>query len=118
MIFGVAGLAYLIPNNATIHPYVLVGVGVARYTREVSFTVGGTDVTSTIGQYGVVLGSDLSGFTTKPMLTAGGGVAWTVRERPSSSTLSSAMAGFGHRQGYQCQPRRNRSRRSVLTGHA
>jgi hypothetical protein len=75
--FGVVGVKYLIPYDAEIQPYVLGGMGIARYTRDVSFTVGGTDVTSNISQYGVVLGSDLSGSMTKPMLTAGGGVAWT-----------------------------------------
>jgi hypothetical protein len=77
--FGVAGVKYLIPYNSTLEPYVLGGFGIARYTRDVSFTVGGTDVTSNLAQYGVSLGSDLAGSTTKPMLTAGGGVAWTVR---------------------------------------
>lgn len=76
--FGVAGVAYLIPYDGVLQPYVLGGFGIARYTRDVSFTVGGTDVTSNIGDYGVVLGSDLSGSTTKPMVTAGGGAAWTV----------------------------------------
>jgi hypothetical protein len=77
--FGVAGIKYLIPYNATIEPYVLGGFGIARYTRDVHFTVGGTDVTSNLAPYGITLGSDLAGSTTKPMLTAGGGVAWTVK---------------------------------------
>jgi len=76
---GVAGVKYLIPYNATFEPYVLGGFGIARYTRDVHFTVGGTDVTSNLAPYGVALGSDLAGSTTKPMLTAGGGVAWTVK---------------------------------------
>jgi hypothetical protein len=77
--FGVVGLKYLIPYDDAIQPYLLGGFGIARYSRDVSFTVGGTDVTETIAQYGVVLGSDLSGSATKPMVTAGGGVVWTVR---------------------------------------
>jgi hypothetical protein len=77
--FGVAGIKYLIPYDESIQPYVLGGFGIARYTRDVTFTVGGTDVTSTIAQYGVTLGSDLAGSTVRPMLSAGGGVAWTVK---------------------------------------
>ena len=114
--FGVAGLAYLIPYDAAIHPYVLAGFGVARYTRDVSFTVGGTDVTSTIGDYGVVLGSDLSGSTTKPMLTAGGGVAWTVQSAIRRRLSVPLRPDLCHRQGHQCQPRRDRSRHSILMG--
>ena len=77
--FGVAGIKYLIPYDERIQPYVLGGFGLARYTRDVSFIVGGTDVTTTLSQYGVTLGSDLAGSTTSPMLSAGGGVAWTVK---------------------------------------
>jgi opacity protein-like surface antigen len=77
--FGLAGIKYLIPYTATIEPYVLGGFGIARYTRDVHFTVGGTDVTSNLAPYGVTLGADLAGSTTKPMLTAGGGVVWTVK---------------------------------------
>jgi opacity protein-like surface antigen len=77
--FGVAGLAYIIPVESVFQPYVLGGFGFARYTRDISFTVGGTDVTANIGDYGIALGADLAGSYTKPMLTAGGGVAWTFR---------------------------------------
>ena len=59
-----------------IEPYLAGGVGAARVKRDVSFTVAGNDVTSTIGQLGVTLGTDLSGSETKPMLTLGGGIAW------------------------------------------
>jgi opacity protein-like surface antigen len=76
--FGVAGLKYLIPVRSKAEPYVMGGIGVARYTHDVRFLVGGTDVTANLAQYGVVLGSDLSGDFTKPMLTLGGGVAWPV----------------------------------------
>jgi opacity protein-like surface antigen len=79
--FGVAGLRYLIPISSNWQPYVLGGFGVARYTRDVRFLVGGTDVTGNLAQYGVVLGSDLSGAYTKPMLSLGLGVAWPAWER-------------------------------------
>jgi hypothetical protein len=77
--FGVAGLAYIIPVESVFQPYVLGGFGLARYTHDVTFTVGGSDVTANIGDYGIVLGNDLAGSYTKPMITAGGGVAWTFR---------------------------------------
>jgi hypothetical protein len=44
----------------------------------VTFTVGGTDVTTNLQQYGAVLGTDLSGSFTKPMLTLGAGIAYPV----------------------------------------
>lgn len=34
-----------------------------------------------MGQFGAVLGSDLSGTENKPMLTIGGGVAWLAWQR-------------------------------------
>jgi opacity protein-like surface antigen len=76
--FGAIGIKYLIPYSDSIQPYVLGGVGLARYTRDVHFTVGGTDVTDRLGPYGVTLGADLAGSTTRPLITAGGGLAWTV----------------------------------------
>lgn len=75
--FGVAGVRYGVPLATTaLEPYVIGGAGVARVKRDVSFSVAGNDVTSTIDQFGVVLGTDLSGSETKPMLSIGGGIAW------------------------------------------
>ena len=79
--FGVAGLKYLIAVSSNLQPYVLGGFGVARYTKDVRFLVGGTDVTGNVAQYGVVLGSDLSGAFTRPMLTLGLGVTWPAWQR-------------------------------------
>lgn len=79
--FGVAGLRY---GRAigSVEPYVLGGAGVGRVKRDVAFRVGGTDVTSNLQtQYGVTLGSDLSGDETKAMITLGGGVAWGPWQR-------------------------------------
>src|SRR5258706_533020 len=50
--------------------------GVASAQQDVVFTVGGADVTSTLPQLGVTLGSDLSGTFTKPMVVVGGGAMW------------------------------------------
>jgi hypothetical protein len=76
--FGVAGVQYLFPTNSpSVTPYVMAGGGVAQVKKAVTFAVGGTDVTSTIGQLGVVLGTDLSGSAISPMIDFGGGVAWS-----------------------------------------
>jgi opacity protein-like surface antigen len=76
--FGLAGLRFLMGSSGSVQPYLLGGAGIARMKKEVAFTVNGSDVTNSIQQFGVVLGTDLSGSETKPMLTVGGGVAWTV----------------------------------------
>jgi hypothetical protein len=86
--FGVLGVRYGLPSAArNLEPYVLVGGGMARVERNVTFTLANTDVTSTIAQYSVVLGSDLAGSNTQGMLTLGGGGAWPG-ERPSEPTTS------------------------------
>ena len=75
--FGVAGLKFVVPTTGSIRPYVLGGGGMASVKQDVTFTVGGSDVTSTLAsQYGVQLGSDLSGTFTKPMVVAGAGAMW------------------------------------------
>jgi opacity protein-like surface antigen len=72
--FGVAGLKILVPTGGMVHPYALAGAGIANVRQDVSFAVGGTDVTSSLPtQFGVTLGTDLSGSFTKPMFVAGGG---------------------------------------------
>jgi hypothetical protein len=77
--FFAAGAKYLFPvAGSKAVPYVLGGFGLAKLTRDVTFTVGGTDVTSNLQQFNIVLGTDLSGTSTKPMLTFGGGVTYPV----------------------------------------
>jgi opacity protein-like surface antigen len=77
--FGAAGVKLIIPMDSRLRPYVLGGAGLASVKQDVAFTVGGTDVTSNLPtQYGVQLGSDLSGSFTKPMIVAGAGAMWPV----------------------------------------
>jgi opacity protein-like surface antigen len=77
VVFGTGGLKYIFYTNAEkLEPYVLLGFGVARVTKDVHFYVGGADVTSSLDQYRVILGSDLSGEETDPMLEVGGGLYW------------------------------------------
>jgi opacity protein-like surface antigen len=79
--FGLAGIRYLIPASAKVEPYVLAGGGVAQVKKDVTFSVAGSDVTGSLAQYGVVLGTDLSGSETRPMLTVGVGVVWPAWQR-------------------------------------
>jgi opacity protein-like surface antigen len=65
----------------------------------VRFLVGGTDVTANLAQYGVVLGSDLSGTFTKPMLTLGGGVAWPFGQRVTADLQYRFGRIFADNQG-------------------
>jgi opacity protein-like surface antigen len=77
--FGAAGIKLIIPASGRVQPYVMAGGGVAKVKQNVTFSVGGTDVTGNLTPYGVVLGSDLSGTFTKPMVVVGVGVivpAW------------------------------------------
>jgi opacity protein-like surface antigen len=81
-VFAAGGVKYIMPvAGSKARPYVLGGFGMAKVKRDVAFTVGGSDVTSTLSQYGIVLGTDLSGDFTKPMFVAGGGVTWPVWQR-------------------------------------
>jgi len=80
--FGAAGVKYLVPVNGTkLQPYVMGGIGIAKVRNDVKFSVNGTDVTATLPQLGVQLGTDLSGDFTKALLTVGGGVAVPVWQR-------------------------------------
>ncbi len=51
-----AGVRYPLTMGTKVQPYVLGGAGIARITKDVHFTVAGTDVTSNLTQYGVTLG--------------------------------------------------------------
>jgi opacity protein-like surface antigen len=62
-------------------PYGLLGVGAAGVRTTTNFSIAGTDVTSQVGQYGAVLGNDLSGTVTKTFLTVGLGTNATLGRR-------------------------------------
>jgi opacity protein-like surface antigen len=81
--YGDAGIVYRLRKaSPRFHPYALVGVGAARVTNDVTFSVGGTDVTgSLLDEYGVQLGSDLAGSYTKVFVTAGAGTHITLTGR-------------------------------------
>ena len=60
-------------------PYVNFGLGGARVKHEPTFTLGGTDVTGALDQYGVKLGADLTATEKKAAITGGAGVLIPVR---------------------------------------
>ena len=68
-----AGLKYRLAPRGMWRPYGLIGLGAARVTTDTHFSVNGTDVTGQLDQFGVQLGSDLSGSVTKFFLTVGVG---------------------------------------------
>ena len=60
-----------------VHPYAMLGLGVAQVTAETVITVNGAPVTSDT----VTFGSDLNGTTRKLLFTLGGGVNVPFHER-------------------------------------
>jgi opacity protein-like surface antigen len=76
--FGAAGVKYYPPVQSPVQPYVMGGLGLAKVEQNFRVTIGATDVTGTLDQYGVTLGTDLSGDFTKLLLVLGGGVTYSV----------------------------------------
>ena len=76
------GAKYRFPKEyGKWRPYALLGVGTASVKTTTNFSIGGNDVTSQMGQYGVQLGNDLSGTLTKAFLTVGVGTNATLGQR-------------------------------------
>ena len=76
--FVAGGVKYRPPSNLKVQPYVLGGFGFAIVKNDVTFTLGGTDTSNdALAQY-VTFGSDLSGQSTKPLLTLGAGATWPI----------------------------------------
>ena len=110
--FGMVGVRYTIPHSDKLHPYVEFAGGLAKITRDVTFTVSGTDVTGKLASYGIVLGKDLAGTESKLMIGGGGGVVYNVTTAvifdasyrfdrvstdPSSTNVNRIGAGIGIR---------------------
>jgi len=80
--FVVGGIKIVVPTQGKLRPYVMGGAGIAKVTQDATFSVGGTDVTSSLPtQYFIQLGTDLSGSYTKMMISVGGGVMWPAWQR-------------------------------------
>jgi hypothetical protein len=79
-----AGVKYLfLPIFGDYQPYATLGFGVARVTQDVVFSVNGTALSESqlLDQYGLQLGNDLAGSTTKPMFLIGAGVSRNFKGR-------------------------------------
>ncbi len=62
-VYGGVGARWVFENvniGGWARPYVLFSVGPARVKREPTFTLAGSDVTSSLNQYGVTLGADMT----------------------------------------------------------
>ncbi len=69
-----AGVKYRLPPHGRLRPYALFGVGAGTVFNDVTFNVAGADVTgSLLDQFGVALGSDLSGHYNRVFITTGFG---------------------------------------------
>lgn len=76
-IYGGFGARWVFENvniAGWARPYVQFGVGGARVKRQPKFTLAGADVTSSLTQYGVTLGADLTATEKRAAITGGGGV--------------------------------------------
>jgi opacity protein-like surface antigen len=76
--FIAAGAKYRLHFGGKLQPYVLAGGGVGIVKPKVDFTIGGVSVNNRLDQFGVVLGSDLSGTSTKFMIVAGAGARYAL----------------------------------------
>lgn len=103
------GLHLMLTGVQRVRPFVAVGAGVARVTLQPAFTLGGADVTASLPQYGLTLGSDLTGSLTKPAFEGGIGVRiaqgrWgidadvgviSIRTAGSATNVLRTTVGFG-----------------------
>ena len=65
---------YVLESQRAYRPYAVFGIGGARIAPKSTFTLGGTDISGQLAQYGVTLGLDLSGHRSHPAFTGGVGV--------------------------------------------
>jgi hypothetical protein len=77
------GLRYVFHQGGDLRFFVQGAGGVARVTFQPAFTLAGADITSQLAQFGVTLGADLAGTTTKAAFGGGVGLelqrgAWYV----------------------------------------
>jgi opacity protein-like surface antigen len=73
-----AGVKYLfVPFGGGYQPYAGLGFGAAHVSNDVVFSVGGADLSEDqlLNQYGVQLGNDLAGGSTKPLFLVALGVS-------------------------------------------
>jgi opacity protein-like surface antigen len=73
-IYGLGGVRWVWERNSRLRPYFLAEGGVARVEFKPTFTLDGSDITSSVASYGVTVGDDLAGIVTKPAFGGGMGV--------------------------------------------
>jgi hypothetical protein len=71
--YGAVNLRYAFHKKTRYHLYALVGGGFGVPSPKTTFTLGGTDVTGSVGQYGVAVGKDLAGSSVGGLLNLGVG---------------------------------------------
>jgi hypothetical protein len=72
--YGVFNVRKTVYSTQKYDVYALGGLGFAVTSPKTTFILGGTDVSGSLGQYGVTLGKDLAGSSTSALLNLGGGV--------------------------------------------
>jgi hypothetical protein len=68
------GVRLMLAPPGHVRPYIVITAGIARLALRPTFTLAGADVTTSLGQYGVTLGADVTGELTKPAFGGGVGV--------------------------------------------
>jgi opacity protein-like surface antigen len=87
------GVRYKFPTAGRFDPYAEGAIGVARVSRNVTFSVNGVEQTAQqLDDFGVQLGTDLSGHETKAYLTLGVG----ARFRLFSPFYGDVSYRYGH----------------------
>lgn len=74
--YGAVNVRYTLLTKPRYRVYALGGGGFGVTTATSTFTLGGTDVTGSITQYGVTLGKDLSGSSAGALLNVGVGATY------------------------------------------
>jgi hypothetical protein len=72
--YGGGGLRILLAQHHAIRPYVAFSAGAAHVAYTPVFRLAGANVTKSLPQYGVTLGRDLTGETTKAAFSGGAGI--------------------------------------------
>lgn len=76
-IYGGVGARYVFEGVSAVRPYVIVTVGAARTELKPTITLNGSNVTGSVGQYGVTLGQDVIGKYRRVAFSGGFGVLKT-----------------------------------------
>jgi opacity protein-like surface antigen len=79
--FFAAGIRMAMPTGGRFEPFALVGIGGAKVSKDVSFSIAGSDVTSQLLSRGVQLGQDLAGSENRTLIEAGLGARMSISGR-------------------------------------